>query len=64
MKDLKKDNQDIMLLWKENNLDKPLEVLLKIKIRIKIMLEISKPLKKSRKNLEFLPDHLLKINIC
>lgn len=63
MKDLKKDNQDIMLLCKENNSEKLLVVLLKIKTKIKIMLEILRYLKKLLKNLEYLPDHHHKTNI-
>ena len=63
MKDLKKDNRDIMLLCKENNSEKLLVVLLKIKTKIKIMLEILRYLKKLLKNLEYLPDHHHKTNI-
>ena len=63
MKDLKKDSQDIMLPCKENNSEKLLVVLLKIKTKIKIMLEILRYLKKLLKNLEYLPDHHHKTNI-
>lgn len=53
MKGLQKANQDIMLLWKENNSDKLLVGSLRIKTRIKIMLETLMFLNKLPKNSEF-----------
>lgn len=53
MKDPQKESQDIMLLWKENNSDKQLVGLSKIKTRTKITLETSMFLNKLPKNSEF-----------
>ena len=50
MKDLLRDNPDIMLLWKANNSGKLLVDLLRTKIRTKIELKISKLSKQSPRN--------------